>query len=486
MGRPFSRITLLSLLTIGVLVSIPSPANAVIYVPGVSPGNWVRYGQVSGFWNIPFQDPPQFIRDAMSTNWILAEVLAVVGNNVTAPQTWNFNNSTFQRTVLLTGNVETGSGNLTIFIVSKGLAGGVPINLMPLAPTINRTMVRNYIGADRQVSVLNATLSQVTSFGSLFVQALLFWDQSTSVLLESSFVETVSIRFGGLFVGSAHIVATETSLWQAPAPEPDFTLTANPVSLRLQAGMAGSSSITVRSINGYTGAVSFSVTVSPPGQIIIGPVDTTLVLGLGEVRSFHLTVYTTPTTDVGTHTATVIGTGGPFTSHTVTVAVLVTAPTPTSDFEITGPSSLTIVAGSSSTAQIAITRTDGFAGTVILNATFSPPGPTASLVPATISRPNAYQSSSSTLTVSVPGSASPGSYTITITGTSGPISHSIIIPLTVKAATQPPKEPSSSRTQFLFETPLILVLTLAVVVFAVLALVPTRLIARKSRPIPPS
>ena len=51
---------------------------------------------------------------------------------------------------------------------------------------------------------------------------------------------------------------------QAP-PTPDFSITFSPSSLSIQQGSSGSSTLTVTSQNGFSGTVSVSASVSPPG-----------------------------------------------------------------------------------------------------------------------------------------------------------------------------------------------------------------------------
>ena len=483
MGRPFSRASLLfSTLVIGMVVNVVVSASAATYAPGVGPGDWVLYGEVRGSWNIPFQDRPQFVKDAMATNWVRTSVLSVDGNNVTASQTWNFNNATCQRKVTLTGNVQTGSGNLTIFIIAGGLKAGDPVNEMLSAQTINKTITRPYAGADRQVNVLNNTSTQTIPYGTLFLQILVFWDQTTGVLLESYFMAKIS-SFAGTFTGEAHILITGTSLWQV-LQRPDFAITAQPSAFVLEPGTTGTSIICVSSIDGYTGTVYLTSTVDPASGLSVSLPPASMTLEPEQTESFQIVLSAAPTAAPGPYTVTVLGEGGLPSPRWAHVTVAVNSPISSGDFRISADSPLTVVAGSLGTATVTVTRIDGFTGTVTLNATVSPSGPRVSLEPSTVSWPSAYSFASSTLMVSVLSSASPGNYTITLTGTSGSKSHSITIPLTVKRSVPPPTAQSSPNPQLTFGLPIIALAGLAVVLAVAVVAVVAFLVSRKPEPGP--
>ena len=103
-------------------------------------------------------------------------------------------------------------------------------------------------------------------------------------------------------------------------------------------------------------------------------------------------------------------------------------PAPAADFALSASlSSLSIAAGSSGTATITVTPTNGFSSTVDLSVSGVPAGVTASFSPSN-------PTSTSTLQLGVSGTATPGSYALTITGNSGGLSHTVTISLNVTAA----------------------------------------------------
>jgi len=103
-------------------------------------------------------------------------------------------------------------------------------------------------------------------------------------------------------------------------------------------------------------------------------------------------------------------------------------PTPP-DFSIAAsPTSLTIQQGDSDTSVITITSINGFNQPVQLTVSGVPSGVTTTLDPEQVTPPP-DSSATSTLTVSVITTATPGSYTLTVTGTNGTLTHSTDITL---------------------------------------------------------
>ena len=95
----------------------------------------------------------------------------------------------------------------------------------------------------------------------------------------------------------------------------DFTISASPTSLSVNAGVTGTSTVTIAPLNGFTGTVSLSFTVSPAGlNCLLGP--TTIILGGSQSSTLSCTGTT------GGYTVTIAGTSGSL-SHTVTIGVIV-------------------------------------------------------------------------------------------------------------------------------------------------------------------
>ena len=104
------------------------------------------------------------------------------------------------------------------------------------------------------------------------------------------------------------------------------------------------------------------------------------------------------------------------------------------DFTITSsPSSLTLKLETSTTTSIALTSTNGFTGTIILNATITPTGKQGPFLvlgstSATISAGNP---ATVLLTVTAKGSTPLGNYVVTLAASSGKLSHTTTIQITV-------------------------------------------------------
>jgi subtilase family serine protease len=201
----------------------------------------------------------------------------------------------------------------------------------------------------------------------------------------------------------------------APQTTPDFTVSASPNPITINAGASGTSTITVNSLNGYAGTVQLS---SPPSGLTATFNPTSITASGTSI----LTVTVPTGTATGTYSVTVTGSDGSI-SHSTTLTVQVTNP----DFSISAsPTSLTIRSGSSGTSTITVNSLNGFTGTVSLSST-APSGLTATFNPTSIT------SGTSTLKITVPSTIRSGTYTVTVTGTgnSGSLIHSATVTVTV-------------------------------------------------------
>lgn len=101
----------------------------------------------------------------------------------------------------------------------------------------------------------------------------------------------------------------------------------------------------------------------------------------------------------------------------------------TPDYSLSAsPGTLSVTRGATGSSSIAITRTDGFTGTVALSAGGLPAGVTASFSPASAT------GASSTVTFTASSTATTGTANVTITGTSGTLSRTTTVALTVNAS----------------------------------------------------
>lgn len=134
-------------------------------------------------------------------------------------------------------------------------------------------------------------------------------------------------------------------------------------------------------------------------------------------------------TQPGTYTVTLTASNSAGSdTKTITGYVSVIAPPP--DFSLSAaPSKRTVLRGQSADYQVAVTPTNGFAGSVSFSISQVPSGMTVSFDPNPLSVSSA---SSTKLTVRTTSSAKIGTHTLTILGTSGPLTRSTTVSLQIK------------------------------------------------------
>jgi hypothetical protein len=190
---------------------------------------------------------------------------------------------------------------------------------------------------------------------------------------------------------------------------PDLTISANPSSLTVLVGATSNSTITLTSINNFTGTVTLSSSSSPVGLTgFLNPASVTLPKG-GTAKS----TLSVSSTTAGNYTETVTGTSGSL-SRSANVTVIV------QDYRISAnPTNLQPNAGASATSTITITSMNHFAGTLSLS-TAGSFGLTVSIAPQSI----VGGSGTATLTVNA---ATSGNYTAKVNSSSGGLAHSITV-----------------------------------------------------------
>ena len=205
---------------------------------------------------------------------------------------------------------------------------------------------------------------------------------------------------------------------------PDFTISANPTALSVtQGGAAGSSAITVTSLNGLADSVALGLT-GCPANATCTLTPSSLVLSAGGSATSALSV-TPGTATPGTYTLTITGTGNTSGPHSTTVTVTVNASVP--DFTISASSgSLTVHRGSSGTMTITVT---GAPSSVTLSATGNPTKTSVSFSPNPVAATTG--GTSSTMTITAQSKGPKGTYTVTIQGTNGAYTRATQISLTI-------------------------------------------------------
>lgn len=109
-----------------------------------------------------------------------------------------------------------------------------------------------------------------------------------------------------------------------PPPPPTFTISANPSSLTVKSETSKTSTITLQSLNGFTGTITLSATVSPivKNGLSVSLSQTSMSLSANGAATSTLTATARGATPMGTYAVTVTASGGGVTKPTqVTVTV---------------------------------------------------------------------------------------------------------------------------------------------------------------------
>ena len=206
---------------------------------------------------------------------------------------------------------------------------------------------------------------------------------------------------------------------------PDFSISATPGSTTVTTGNKATYSVSVSSVGGFFGSVSFAASGLPSGASFgFSPASVT---GSG---GSSLTISTSSTTPVGTYTITISGSSGSL-NHTTTVSLTVQAPASPNFAVSISPSLANIKPGQSASFTVTVTSTGGFADTVNLSVGGLPSGATPTFSPTSVNG-----SGNSSLRITTTRSTAGGTYTVTVTGsssgTSGLHSHSVTASLRIR------------------------------------------------------
>lgn len=255
---------------------------------------------------------------------------------------------------------------------------------------------------------------------------------------------SLSLLFIGVFGG---VYATSTLLTGSVSKlnNPDFTMSASPLSLSIARGSQGTYAIALSSLNGFAGSVNVTAILSPdvPGAtIVIAPNSVSLLTGSG---SIVITVTTLDSLLMGTYTLNITAVNRQL-SHSVTASLVVGG---AKDFSLEArESSITMPARSMSNTTLTLTSINGFSGNVTLLAKLSHgggAGPKASLSVNTVTL-GPGESQSAVLSLSAPNNPKGQTYTVTILAISGPLTQTVPINVTLQDTTSLKQTPQHSST----------------------------------------
>ncbi len=222
----------------------------------------------------------------------------------------------------------------------------------------------------------------------------------------------------------------------APGKDPaSFLVSLNPSSLFVVENASATSTISVMSIDSFSGTVSLSLFF--PGQTVTASISpTSVTVSANGVARSTLTV-TAPNV-VGSYTIVVVGVATNHGKTSYSSSMLTVKVVSSQDFTITSsPSSIIATTGATNTTTITVTSVNGYTGTVSLTVTapFGYISVTGGQNPLKIV---AGGVASSTLDITTGNNSAPGFYAIIVTGTDGLQSHSTTITLQVADPIPPP------------------------------------------------
>lgn len=205
-----------------------------------------------------------------------------------------------------------------------------------------------------------------------------------------------------------------------PVTGPDFTLSAQPPHVDLSIGSTTTSTISLNSVNGFSGAMTLQVksdgvfgSLSPTSATISPTISASSALSLTALTPYQIDGYPLWYPASGERSVLVIASNSTGFSHWVWVNET-EAPVSV----VPSPVQLEIPTGSSGISQILVSSLFGFNLTVAVSAVISPSGPTTSLSSSLINFSASLAPVSLALTINVPSTAAQGDYVVLVTATS--------------------------------------------------------------------
>jgi hypothetical protein len=179
------------------------------YTVGVKPGDWMKYN-VTLSWTGTEPDTDDF-GELGEAEYMKGEVVAVEGTSVTAKMSMHMKNGS-DTVQTLVGNVATGEGNVTFFIVPSGMEEGdaFPSKMFGDEATtfsVTDTETKTYCGTSRAVNVYSLSAPPVSGFSATIAAN---WDQATGVLVELSMSMSTPEQTMDM-----KVLATETNMWSS-------------------------------------------------------------------------------------------------------------------------------------------------------------------------------------------------------------------------------------------------------------------------------
>jgi uncharacterized membrane protein len=344
----------------------------------------------------------------------------------------------------ITTGSSTPAGNyvLTIRGISGSLDHSTPVTLSVAVPipdfTLNVTPAVNTV-VQGSFTTYTVTVSSLNGFDGIvdlslsalpsgtfysFTPGSIAGSGSSTLTIATSSSTPVGTTYPLTITGTSGNIVRSKAVTFVVAPVPDFAITATPSAGNVTQGSGTTYTIAVSALNGFTGNVNLWLSGLPAGTAY--SFSPSAIAGSGNST---LTITTSNSTPLGTHSLTIIGTSGNLLrSTTVSLVVVIGA-----DFSLTTtPSSQSISQGSGASYTVSVSALQGFTGKVDLWLGGLPPGASYNFSTASITG-----SGTSNLTITTTSATPVGTYTVTITGTSGSLLHSAAVTLVVSAPPPP-------------------------------------------------
>src|SRR2546425_6409495 len=443
--------------------TIASNSNYLVTVTGTS-GSLVRSANVTvNVWDIAISTStiPPFVAGSPPSSTIVSVTSTGLTGvvNVTAsvlPVAPGLSVTTNPLTLTLTSGA-TATTTLTVSSTSATPNGTYTVNLAGASDSLVRTIpltititgdfsisVSSSIGSFVPGSSVNSTVT-IKSFGfsgNVTLVASASASGASAVLNPTSLLLTVNATKTSILtirsptagnfnvtVTGSHGTLSHSAILRVTIV--DFNVTANVTNLTVNSGSVGNATITVRSLNNFSGSVQLTANVGSNG---VTPTLTpaTVTLTGGKSANSTLTVSISSNTPIGNYIVSVNATSGGV-LHQILVSVNIV------DFSVTsGSSTLTMLAGRTNSTTVRITGINSFNNTVTLTGTWNPVtlnGPSLLFAPVNVTATK-IGSVNSTLTISTSPFTLAVNYTLTITATSitpgGNLVHEIALTIFVR------------------------------------------------------
>jgi len=191
------------------IVSFVAPVWAAEYNPGVSVGQWIKYG------NYVVTTPAETV---ISPDWSMMEVIGVSGKEVTLRITGAYMNGTAMPAYEMICNIETyriseGVVAYQTYLLAANLTQGDKTLNVADANTINKTETRTILGTSRSVNILNFT----NSYAGQSMKSIIIYDKASGMSLGME-MEITIIEPAVTYTNSYTII--DTNIFEVqPIPE---------------------------------------------------------------------------------------------------------------------------------------------------------------------------------------------------------------------------------------------------------------------------